>query len=131
LGISIPPKSTPIIFCDYAIPAGSRTFQNKSWPVCLFVSLMFTGLPKHFLSIKNAVLKPQSQTACCLITGFLADVFDCYKWSFIMANILVQIAALLPLALFCLGEKKGFDLKNNIGSDEQLATYRHNSIWSS
>ena len=79
-----------------------------------------------------SLLRLQSQTARLLsiIAGFLADVFDCYTWSFIMSGILVQIAALLPLVLFCLRKKKGFDLKNNIISDKQLATYRHYSIWS-
>ena len=66
--------------------------------------------PYTFPSIKYALLRPQSQTACCPISGFLAEVFDCYTWSFIMAGISVQIAALLPLALFCLGEIKREDL---------------------
>ena len=100
--------------------------------LCLFVVFaIFTGLSNHCplltIPFKGVSHKPR---AFYLILGFLADVFDCYTWSFIMSGILVQVAALLPLVLFCLGKKKGFDLKNNITSDEQLATYRHYNIWS-
>lgn len=80
------------------------------------------GLGNTLLSVGVAAGPP--------LAGFLADVFDCYTWSFIMSGILVEIAALLPLVLFCLRKKKGFDLKNTIISDNQLATYRHYSIWS-
>jgi len=94
--------------------------------------LMFTVDEKRraaALGLGNALLSVGVVTGPPL-AGFLADVLDCYTWPFIMAGILVQIAALLPLVLFCLGEKKGFDLKNNISSDEPLATYRHHNIWS-
>ena len=63
-----------------------------------------------------------------LISGYLADVFDCYTWPFIMAGILTQIAGLLPLVLFCLGEKKSFDLKKNTTREEPMAIYRQLSI---
>ncbi|KAL9985071.1 hypothetical protein ACROYT_G007432 [Oculina patagonica] len=61
------------------------------------------------------------------VGGYLADVFDCYTWPFFMAGILIQIAGLLPLVLFCLEKTKGFDLKKN-SREEPLAIYRQHSI---
>ena len=31
--------------------------------------------------------------------GFLADKFNCYRWSFIVAGILMQCAGMLPFVL--------------------------------
>jgi len=34
-----------------------------------------------------------------LFTGFIADTFDGYKWSFTVAGILMQFAGILPVIL--------------------------------
>ena len=78
--------------------------------------------------IFSTVVKISFIVACELISGYLADVFDCYTWPFFMVGILTHIAGLLPLLLFCVGKKKSFDLKKNVIREEPLASYRqHNS----
>ncbi|KAJ7377376.1 hypothetical protein OS493_029736 [Desmophyllum pertusum] len=78
------------------------------------------GLGSSLLSIGVAAGPP--------IAGLLADMFGCYTWSFLMADILMQLAGLVPLVLFCLGKKKGFDMKENIIGEEPLAVYRQHNI---
>ena len=38
--------------------------------------------------------------------GFLADKFNCYRWSFMVAGILMQFAGILPFVLVWLNKEK-------------------------
>ena len=64
-------------------------------------------------NMKNRFLFLSS--TCPLIVGFLIDVSDCYTWPFFIAGIVLHVAGLVPLVLFCLKEKtrKDDDLKND------------------
>ncbi|XP_022782980.1 monocarboxylate transporter 12-like isoform X3 [Stylophora pistillata] len=45
--------------------------------------------------------------------GFLVDLSDCYTWPFFIAGIVLHMAGLVPLVLFCLEEKTDSDLKED------------------
>ena len=51
---------------------------------------------------------------------------DCYTWAFFMAGIVTQVAGLVPLVLFCLEKKKGYDLTKGTGH-APVTIYRENN----
>ena len=70
-----------------------------------------TKLKEYMFSTVVKISLLITSFACHVISGYLADVFDCYTWPFFMVGILTHIAGLLPLLLFCVGRKKSFNLK--------------------
>lgn len=63
------------------------------------------GLGNSLLSLAMASGPP--------FAGFLVDLSDCYTWPFFIAGIVLHMAGLVPLVLFCLEEKTDSDLKED------------------